>query len=141
VIAAWTEGPFRFGALFPKGAGDAPGSDPSGAPRPDGSRRLLTASLESVPYGVRVYDAPGPAADVLAAYDRAMPASGWSPVAGVADGLARAGRPGRAYAREGVDLLVFADVAPSPAGRDQGDGARSVVSVIEMPPPSSSSAP
>jgi hypothetical protein len=130
VVAAWTDGSFHLGALFPKAErGDAPGSDPAGAPRPDGSRRLLTASLEGVPYGIRVYDAPGAPTDVLASYDRAMPEQGWRAIAGVAGGLDAKGHPGRAFTRDGVDLMVFADASRKGA-------ARTVVSVIELPPPS-----
>jgi hypothetical protein len=129
VVAAWTDGPFHLGALFPKGEKDAPGSDPLGAPRPEGSRRLLTASLEGVPYGVRVYDAASAPAEVLAGYDRAMPGQGWRAIAGVAGGLDAKGRSGRAFTRDGVDLMIFAD----PSRRD---ATRAVVSVIELPPPS-----
>jgi hypothetical protein len=118
VVAAWTEGPFNLFALVPGAGVDAPGSDPAQAPRPPRSQRILSADVEGVPYGVRVYDSASTPAEVVGVYDREMAALGWEPAFGVpGDGPEQ-----RAFTRPGADLLVIT----SP------DGARTVVSVIEM---------
>jgi hypothetical protein len=119
VVTAWTDEPLHVAAMFPR-EGDAPGSDADHAPRPDGARRLLAASVDGAPFSVRVYDAPGAETAVLALYDREMPARGWEPIAGVA----REAPHARAYVRDGVDLMVTTDT----------DGDRTIVSVVEMPP-------
>lgn len=56
VIAVWLPGRFAVSAAFPE-HGDAPGSDAPDAPRPDSSRRVLTALAEGHPHVVRIYDA------------------------------------------------------------------------------------
>lgn len=118
VVTAWTDGPFRLGHAFPK-TGDAPGSDADNAPRPGACRRLLTAGVEGTPYGVRIYDAAGTPAEVLRSYDEAMPKLGWEANAAVEHELKG---EGRAYARPGVDLMIFTE----------RDGDRTIVSVVEM---------
>jgi hypothetical protein len=118
VVAAWTEGPFNVFALVPGAGQDAPGSDPAQAPRPPRAQRILSADVEGVPYGVRVYDSAGTPAEVVGVYDREMAALGWEPAFGVPGD----GPDQRAFTRPGADLLVIT----SP------DGARTVVSVIEM---------
>jgi hypothetical protein len=111
--------------MFPK-EGDAPGSDAANAPRPNEAKRLLTASVDGSPYGVRIYDAAGSPSDALASYDAAMPALGWHAMDAVGRELEKKGRAGRAFERDGVDLMIFAEP-------DQ-HGTRSIVSVVEMPP-------
>jgi hypothetical protein len=130
VVGVWTDGPLRFRAFVPKdgGDGDAPGSDAPDAPRPDRARRLLTASLEGVPYSLRIYDAPSAAGEVLAGYDRDAPGRGWQALPAVARELEAKGRAGRAFTREGVDLMIFAEA-------DRRDPTRAIVSVVEMSPP------
>jgi len=60
VVAAWTDGAFDVHAMFPA-AGDAPGRDFPGVPRPRGSRRILTAFAEKTSYAVDVYEVAGDA--------------------------------------------------------------------------------
>lgn len=117
IVAAWTDGPFNIYKLVPD-QGDAPGSDAPNAPRPPRSVRLLSADVEGVPYGVRMYESEAAPAEVIGVYDAEMKARGWEAVLGVpGDGVDR-----RAFNRLGTDLLIFAD----------RDGDRTMVSVIEM---------
>ena len=71
VIAAWTDGAFNVYSLLPDAGKDAPGSDPANAPRPPSAQRILTADIEGVPYGVRLYDSSASPPQVLATYDAA----------------------------------------------------------------------
>ncbi len=116
IVAAWTDGPFRLDAMFPD-AGDAPGQDPRFAPRPPRSVRLLTAEVDGVPYGVRLYDAEGPPERVFAEYDRDVLGRGFSVLAQNPEHPTS-----RVYHRGESDLLVTVD------GDDRG---RSLVSLIE----------
>jgi hypothetical protein len=122
VIGVWTEGSFHIGNIFPS-EGDCPGSDLPETYRPEGSRRLLTASVEGAPFGVRIYQAPGTPDEVLAKYDQGMAAQGWSPVRAADQGLEQAGR---AFMRGPVDALVTAQPTK--------DGKGTVVSLVSMPP-------
>lgn len=129
VVAAWTNGPFRIAALVPsrEDAGrDAPGSDAPDVARPVDARRLLTANLEGAPYGVRVYDARASVGGVLAGFDREMPARGWAANPAFASELDKRGQAGRAFAKDGADVLVF-------AGADRRDPSHSVVSIVTLP--------
>ncbi len=121
VVAVWTEGSFRIGRLFPA-EGDCPGSDLPDTFRPEGARRLLTASVADAPFGVRIYEVPGDPDQVLAQYAAGMPALGWKAVQTVDRGLDGA----RAFMRGPVDLLVTTQ--PS------RDGKNTVVSLVSMPP-------
>lgn len=118
VVAAWTEGPFNLYAFLPGAGKDTPGTDPVQAPRPPRAQRILSADVEGVPYGVRIYDSASTPAEVVGVYDREMAGLGWEPAYGVpGDGPEQ-----RAFTRPGADLLVITSA----------DGARTVVSVIEM---------
>ncbi|HNS99460.1 MAG TPA: hypothetical protein PLJ27_13995 [Polyangiaceae bacterium] len=120
VITVWTEGSFNLFNVAPMDGQEAPGSDSPNAPRPEEAVRLLSATVEGAPYAVRIYDSAKPQQEVLAMYDSQMPSRGWSPIPHATDDVAH----GRAYTREGVDLLIFAF--------EQKD--RSYVSVVEMSP-------
>jgi hypothetical protein len=76
VLTAWTQDKFNFTSLSLK-AGDAPGQDPVGVPRPPSSRRVLTASVTQTPYGLHVYESPDTPAQVLEFYDTKMTEDGW----------------------------------------------------------------
>src|SRR5262249_10562784 len=118
-VVAWTDGSFNVKRMFPK-EGDTPGSDPDDAPRPANAKRILTAGVEGAPYGVRVYDAAGTPAEVLAVFDGAMPKNGWTPNRAFAAEVENS----RAFQRDGSDFMVFA----------KPTGDRTVVSVVEMRP-------
>jgi hypothetical protein len=125
VVGAWTDGSFDVRALLPRHDADAPGGDSIAAPRPEGSRRLLAASVEGAPYGVRIYETGGDAGDVLARYDRDAAARGWIAEPSVATELAKQGQTAHAYAQRGADLVVVATKAPR-------DATKVIVSVVEM---------
>src|SRR6202034_1080860 len=75
----WTDGEFVLTKMFPA-EGDAPGTDLAEVSRPEGSRRILDASVSGSNFGVRVYEAPGAPEAILAAYDRDLPTKGWTSV-------------------------------------------------------------
>ena len=118
VITAWTDGSFRVGRLVPANGQETPGSDPTAAPRPEHATRLLTASVDKAPYGLRIYDVAAPLADALRDYDAGMARGGWS----AADAVSHEAPNARAYSRGGVDVLLFAE----------RDGQRTSFSLIEM---------
>jgi hypothetical protein len=109
VIVAWTADDFDVSALTAGADRDAPGRDIDGAARPLGSVRLLAAGVEGAPYGAWVYDTAEPRARVLEQMDRDMQARGWQPIAGVAEEVEH----GRAFTRNGRDVVVFAHAAES----------------------------
>lgn len=55
VVTFWSDGELNLKTMFPA-SGDAPGTDSSVAPRPAGSRRTLSASVEGYPAAVRIYE-------------------------------------------------------------------------------------
>jgi hypothetical protein len=57
-LVLWTEGSANLFGMFPQ-TGDAPGKDPVGVPRPERTRRLLSATEQGAPYAVNVYAAEG----------------------------------------------------------------------------------
>jgi len=118
VVAAWTDGPFNLYALLPEAGHDAPGDDTPNAPRPPGAQRILSAGIEGVPYGVRLYDTAASPAAVAQHFDAEMASRGWEPSVSAEV----AGPDQRAYSRPGADLLVITT----------RDGARTLVSLIEM---------
>jgi hypothetical protein len=120
VLRQWTDGSFNLGTLFPAN-GDAPGSDLPEVTRPDGSRRILDASVDGSHFGVRVYDAPETPAAVLARYDHDLAPKGWTRV----DLTEKEAATTRVYDQEGGDLFITA--TPSSNGR------RTTVSVASMP--------
>jgi hypothetical protein len=77
VLALWTDGKVEVTRLFPA-SGDAPGFDPTGLPRPAGTRRLLSAAEHAAPYAIALYESAGqsPAA-ILSAQEVSLAASGW----------------------------------------------------------------
>jgi len=109
VVVAWTAGDFDVSALTAGTERDAPGRDIDGAARPLGSVRLLGAGVEGAPYGAWVYDTAEPRERVLEQMDRDMEERGWKPIAGVAEEAEH----GRAFTRDGRDVLVFAHAGES----------------------------
>lgn len=116
VVTAWTDGSFNLYSLLPPESGDTPGSDLKDVPRPEGSVRLLTATIDGVPYSVRIYDAPGGPEQILAHYDEEMAQRGWTKI--IADG----DRPRRVYARDGVHVYVF----------PRADNGRTAVTLLQL---------
>jgi hypothetical protein len=87
--------------------GDAPGGDLPGVPRPEGSRRVIAASVIETGHAVRIYDIArhGQSSDELSlrrdAFDREMRAAGYTSSPAVATALEDA----RLYLR-GSDRIV-----------------------------------
>jgi hypothetical protein len=65
VFAAWTHGSFNVYKMFPD-KGDVPGEDLAGIPRPDGGRRILSATVTGAPFGVNAYEVMGADAAAVA---------------------------------------------------------------------------
>jgi hypothetical protein len=118
VVTVWTDGEFKYTNIVPMDGKEPPGTDPQNAPRPDDAVRLLTAEIEGAPYSVRIYDAGKRQQEVLAAYDKRMPELGWK----ASESVKRELPNGRAYERDGVDMLVFAN--------EEGD--RTYLTMVEM---------
>jgi hypothetical protein len=108
VIAAWTKGSFDVTKMFPADR-DAPGEDIPNAPRPDGSRRILTAGAEGTGYGVVIYEIGGTAGRAYDDADATLARKGWTKAPVPIEGTSHA------FSRDGVDLVVTA--APGSADK------------------------
>jgi hypothetical protein len=77
LVMFWTEGDMKLKEIFPK-AGDAPGRDIGGVPRPTTGRRLLSAYEDGAPYTFAAYNVTAPTtAKALDDYDHALRAQGF----------------------------------------------------------------
>jgi hypothetical protein len=77
-VAVWSEGPLNFRQMFPR-EGDAPGFDPIGIPRPQGSRRVIATEPKNANTGLHMYSAQGRnAAQLMAFYVSALPMAGFT---------------------------------------------------------------
>lgn len=121
VLRQWTEGEFNLAKLFPA-EGDVAGTDLAEVSRPDGARRILDASVEGAAVGVRVYEAPGTPASILARYDGELAAKGWKNVElPPKDAVSK-----RVFDQGPTDLFITA--SPNKYG------AGTVVSIADLPP-------
>jgi len=94
VLVLWTRGSLELAKMFP--AGDAPGHDPQGLPRPAGTRRLISAAAHEAPYGVTVYESKlAVAGALLEAYRAELGRAGWATQRGRAKDSLVALRDGR----------------------------------------------
>jgi len=76
-VAFWIEGSFKIGEMFPA-AGDAPGRDVAGVPRPPSTRRILSTWEEGKPQAVTTYVGGTRNPDQLEAFYREeMADGGW----------------------------------------------------------------
>lgn len=80
VVTAWTEGRFSVRNMFPS-SGDAPGDDFGDVPRPTGSRRVLSATVEGAPAGINGYSVKGAPNEVLTQLDAKLVSAGWKSTA------------------------------------------------------------
>jgi hypothetical protein len=100
VVTFWSDGELNLQKMFPA-SGDAPGSDSTLAPRPAGSRRTLSASVDGYPAAVRIYESRATRAVIEATYDTALGARGFRKVE------AKAAPGGAAYLRgDNAEVLV-----------------------------------
>lgn len=118
VVRLQTAGSFHLMRAFPT-SGDAPGADLAGVPRPLASQRVLDASLEGSPFGVRVYTTQRAPEAILARYDRELAAAGWRVVDVPEEHRAWM----RAYDQGGADVFVTASRA----------SGSTVVSITDLP--------
>lgn len=116
VAATWTTGALRLDEMFPE-HGDARGEDPSFAPRPASSTRVLSARDGRVPYGVFLYEMPASTENALLTYEAAAREHGFSSITEAAD------RETHVLTRSTVDVVVT-------AARHDG---RTFLSIVEMP--------
>lgn len=80
IATLWTRGGLDLAAMFPE-QGDASGDDSRLAPRPPHARRILSASAEGQPFGVRTYESSLPERGVAAFYAKWAERQGWVAVA------------------------------------------------------------
>jgi hypothetical protein len=100
VVTLWTRGGLDLAAMFPA-EGDAAGDDSRLAPRPPEARRILSASAEGQPFGVRSYESERPEREVAAFYAEWAKKQRWTPVSSDAETGATA------YLRDdGVQLFL-----------------------------------
>ncbi len=120
VVTFWSDGELNVGKMFPA-AGDAPGTDSSIAPRPEGSRRTFSASVEGYPGAVRVYECSARRAVIEKMYDETLVAKGFTRVA------AKSAKRGVAYVDAGNAEVVVAFVE---------ERERTIVTIVEASAPS-----
>lgn len=95
LLVLWTEGRALLKQAFPA-VGDAPGVDPSGLPRPEHARRLLSAAERGEPYSITSYAIEADPATVADWYAHALSLAGWSV----------ASRSGTLSARQGERTVI-----------------------------------
>lgn len=84
VVTLWAEDPLDLPALFPP-AGDAPGRDAPGVPRPPGARRLLSARETGHGQEIVIYvDSARGAGELAGWYRGALAGLGWRVLAAAA---------------------------------------------------------
>lgn len=76
-VALWSEGALNWKQMFPR-RGDAPGNDPPGVPRPDGTRRVLSTYPLAQRASLNMYQANQRADDLVEFYARELPRAGFS---------------------------------------------------------------
>ncbi|HEX9294450.1 MAG TPA: hypothetical protein VF881_01405 [Polyangiaceae bacterium] len=81
VVTVWADTGLDIRAMFPA-EGDAAGADSRVLPRPQQSRRMLSAAAEEMPYGLRLYTSTERADAVKRYYDDWMAKNRFSPVVG-----------------------------------------------------------
>jgi len=89
IVTLWTRGGLDLAAMFPE-HGDASGDDSRLAPRPPQARRILSASAEGQPFGVRSYESQLSTSAVASFYAEWARKQRWTLVAADADAGATA---------------------------------------------------
>ena len=77
VVTFWSDSELNLQKMFPA-QGDAPGTDSALAPRPAGSRRTMSASVDGYPAAVRIYEAAGNRATVAQSVDASLRERGFA---------------------------------------------------------------
>jgi hypothetical protein len=100
VVTFWSDGGLDVKKMFPA-EGDAPGTDSALAPRPAGSRRTLSASVDGYPAAVRIYESRATPEAIERMYDETLKAKGFTKV------VAKGAFGGGAYIREdNAEIIV-----------------------------------
>lgn len=100
VITFWSDGEMNLKRMFPA-EGDAPGTDSALVPRPAGSRRTLSASVDGYPAAVRIYESRATPEAIERMYDETLKAKGFTKV------VAKGASGGGAYIREdNAEIIV-----------------------------------
>jgi len=82
LFTMWTDSDFDVASLLPSKAADSAGYDPTGVPRLEASRRILSASEADAPSGAFIYLVRSQSPDEVASfYRRALPERGWNLIA------------------------------------------------------------
>lgn len=76
VVTFWSDSALCLATMFPA-EGDAPGTDSAFVPRPEGSRRTLSASVDGYPAAVRIYESRADRAALEQQCDEALRARGF----------------------------------------------------------------
>jgi hypothetical protein len=115
VVTFWSDRPLNLRSMFPA-TGDAPGTDSALAPRPAGSRRTLSASVDGYPAGVRIYESQASRAAIEKMYDETLRAKGFAKVD------VKTAHRGAAYLREDNAEVLVSFVE---------SGSRTIVTIVE----------
>ena len=100
VVTLWSDSALALSTMFPA-EGDAPGSDSAIAPRPEGSRRTLSASVDGYPAAVRIYESSADRGALERLYDETLAGRGFRKIA------TRDAQRGAAYLRaDNAEVLV-----------------------------------
>ena len=79
-LTMWNQGAVNIKAMFPS-QGDVPGWDLPGFPRPEGSRRILSAAEDTAKNAITLYSMPGQTEKGLSKFlKERLPESVWKPV-------------------------------------------------------------
>lgn len=115
VVTFWSDGELNVQKMFPA-SGDAPGTDSAIVPRPAGSRRTLSASVEGYPASVRIYESLASRESITAMYAQALRAKGF------VEAATTSARSGSAWIHDDGAEVILSITA---------DGPRTIITVVE----------
>lgn len=104
MLTAFTEGSFRLDRFAPE-TGEPAGTDPTDAPRPKSSVRLMSAEVDGAAYGTRMYESTESSKTILAQFDAEMPGHGWTNPAAIPGREHEA----RLFMKDGQDFILLAN--------------------------------
>lgn len=115
VLTGWTTAKFNLKDMMPPDEDkDVPGEDFSEVPRPEGSRRVLSARIQGTPFGVNTYTTDTAPAKIVEQYDQTLLKQGWVGIDPEIHKNAKDGNPkqahGRLFEKDGVVLSLAAHV-------------------------------
>lgn len=80
VVTVWTDENFDLGALVPDPDHDKPGVDPEVMLRPSDAVRMMSGTVEQLPYKVFLYDTKLSPKEAIDSYETKMIAQGWASI-------------------------------------------------------------